>query len=145
MAKWHWWQSTVIYQIYPRSFSDSNGDGVGDLQGIINRIDYLAQLGVGALWRSPSFTSPMSEFGYDIADYRGIDPLFGDMKEFDHFVADAHRAGLKVILDLVPNHSSDDPTGRSSTKMLAKVASRLCKERCRSRRRLPAAERSIAD
>jgi alpha-glucosidase len=102
-----WWQSGVIYQIYPRSFQDSDGDGAGDLGGIIRRLDYLAKLGVDAIWISPIFPSPMADFGYDISDYCDIDPLFGDLKTFDRLVAKAHRLGLKVILDYVPNHTSD--------------------------------------
>src|SRR4051812_33981077 len=102
-----WWQTGVIYQIYPRSFQDSNGDGVGDLRGIIRRLPYLAELGVDAIWISPIFVSPMADFGYDIADYTDIDPLFGTLEDFDEVVAAAHQLGLKVILDLVPNHTSD--------------------------------------
>jgi alpha-glucosidase len=97
----------VIYQIYPRSFQDSDGDGVGDLSGIRRRLDHVADLGADAIWISPIFVSPMADFGYDIADYRGIDPLFGTLEDFDALVADAHGRGLKVILDLVPNHTSD--------------------------------------
>ncbi len=103
----HWWQKAVIYQIYPRSFQDSDGDGVGDLRGITERLPYLSDLGVDALWLSPIFTSPMADFGYDIADYEGIDPLFGSMADFDALIAAAHARGLKVLLDLVPNHTSD--------------------------------------
>jgi alpha-glucosidase len=102
-----WWQTGVIYQIYPRSFQDSNGDGVGDLRGIMRRLPYLAELGVDAIWISPIFVSPMADFGYDIADYTGIDPLFGTLQDFDDLVAAAHALGLKVILDFVPNHTSD--------------------------------------
>ncbi|MGA2042793.1 MAG: alpha-amylase family glycosyl hydrolase [Roseiarcus sp.] len=102
-----WWQSGVIYQIYPRSFQDSDGDGVGDLGGIIARLGYLRALGVDAVWISPIFPSPMADFGYDVADYAAIDPLFGDLATFDRLLAEAHRLGLKVILDYVPNHSSD--------------------------------------
>ena len=102
-----WWMSGVLYQIYPRSFQDSNGDGVGDLKGIIARLPYLAELGVDALWLSPIFPSPMDDFGYDISDYTGIDPLFGALEDFDALVVAAHDLGLKVILDLVPNHTSD--------------------------------------
>ena len=102
-----WWQSGVIYQIYPRSFQDSNGDGVGDLRGIIQRLPYLAEFGVDAIWISPIFVSPMADFGYDIADYTGIDPLFGNLTDFDELLAAAHQLGLKLILDLVPNHTSD--------------------------------------
>src|SRR3954462_9027466 len=102
-----WWQTGVIYQIYPRSFQDSNGDGVGDLRGIIRRLPYLAELGVDAIWISPIFVSPMADFGYDIADYTEIDPLFGTLQDFDALAAAAHQLGLKIILDLVPNHTSD--------------------------------------
>jgi alpha-glucosidase len=102
-----WWKSGVIYQIYPRSFQDSNGDGVGDLNGITARLDYLQWLGIDALWLSPIYTSPMVDFGYDVADYRGIDPLFGTLDDFDRLLAEAHARDLKVILDFVPNHTSD--------------------------------------
>ncbi|XUM23842.1 alpha-amylase family glycosyl hydrolase [Bradyrhizobium oligotrophicum S58] len=102
-----WWREGIFYQIYPRSFQDSDGDGVGDLTGIIHRLPYLLTLGVDAIWLSPIFTSPMADFGYDIADYTGIDPLFGTMEDFDALVKAAHDGGLKVILDLVPNHTSD--------------------------------------
>lgn len=102
-----WWMSGVLYQIYPRSFQDLNGDGIGDLRGIIQRLPYLVELGVDALWLSPIFPSPMEDFGYDISDYTGIDPLFGLLDDFDALVAAAHECGLKVILDLVPNHTSD--------------------------------------
>ncbi|WP_394649293.1 alpha-amylase family glycosyl hydrolase [uncultured Deinococcus sp.] len=103
-----WWQSSAIYQIYPRSFQDSGDDGVGDLRGITARLPYVASLGVGAVWLSPIFTSPMRDFGYDVADYCDIDPLFGTLDDFDALVAEAHRLGLKVMLDYVPNHTSSD-------------------------------------
>ena len=102
-----WWRHGIFYQIYPRSFQDSNGDGIGDIRGIIERLPYLQALGVDAIWLSPIFPSPMADFGYDIADYTGVDPLFGTMEDFDVLVEAAHAAGLKVILDLVPNHTSD--------------------------------------
>jgi alpha-glucosidase len=102
-----WWQTGVIYQVYPRSFQDSDGDGVGDLRGIVQRLAYLVELGVDAIWLSPIFTSPMHDFGYDIADYRDIDPLFGTLADFDSLLAAAHAHGLKVILDLVPNHTAE--------------------------------------
>jgi alpha-glucosidase len=107
MTQQPWWKSAVVYQIYPRSFQDSNGDGVGDLNGITSRLDVLAELGVDALWLSPVQTSPMADFGYDISDYRGIDPLFGTLDDFDGLLEEAHRRGLKVLLDMVLNHSSD--------------------------------------
>ena len=102
-----WWERGVIYQIYPRSFQDSDGDGVGDLKGIEQRLDYLADLGIDAIWLSPIFRSPMADFGYDVADYTGIDPLFGSQEDFDRLLGAAHRRGLKLMLDFVPNHSSD--------------------------------------
>ncbi len=102
-----WWQSGVIYQIYPRSFQDTDGDGVGDLRGIAARLDDLVRLGVDAIWISPIYPSPMADFGYDVADYTGVDPLFGDLAEFDVLLSAAHGKGLRVILDFVPNHSSD--------------------------------------
>jgi glycosidase len=102
-----WWQSGVVYQIYPRSFQDSNGDGVGDLKGIEHRLEHLATLGIDAIWISPICTSPMADFGYDVADYCDIDPRFGTLADFDRLVAAAHARGIKVILDFVPNHSSN--------------------------------------
>ena len=102
-----WWESGVIYQIYPRSFQDGDGDGVGDLAGIEQRLDYFVDLGVDALWLSPVFPSPQADFGYDVADYCDVDPLFGDLAAFDRLLAAAHARGLKLLLDLVPNHSSD--------------------------------------
>ena len=102
-----WWERGVVYQIYPRSFQDSDGDGVGDLAGIESRLDYLASLGVDALWLSPIFPSPMKDFGYDVADYCGIEPMFGDLAGFDRLLHAVHERGLKLILDFVPNHSSD--------------------------------------
>jgi alpha-glucosidase len=97
-----WWQSAVIYQIYPRSFQDSNGDGVGDLKGIEQRLDDLKDLGIDAIWISPIFPSPMADFGYDVADYCGIDPRFGTLADFDSLLAAAHDRGIKLLLDLVP-------------------------------------------
>jgi oligo-1,6-glucosidase/alpha-glucosidase len=102
-----WWERGTIYQIYPRSFQDSDSDGVGDLCGIERRLDYLAGLGIDAIWLSPIFPSPMADFGYDVADYIGVDPLFGSIEDFDRLLAAAHAHGLKLILDFVPNHSSD--------------------------------------
>src|SRR5687767_9086393 len=102
-----WWQRGVIYQVYPRSFQDSNGDGIGDLAGITQRLDYLQWLGVDALWVSPSYPSPMKDFGYDVSDYCNIHPLFGSLEDFDALLGTAHAKDLKVILDFVPNHTSD--------------------------------------
>jgi alpha-glucosidase len=103
-----WWQQALIYQIYPRSFQDSNGDGVGDLNGVLERVDYLAWLGVDAVWISPVYPSPMADFGYDVADYVGIDPVFGTLNDFDQLVEALHRRGIRLILDFVPNHTSDE-------------------------------------
>ncbi len=102
-----WWRGAVLYQIYPRSFADSNGDGIGDLEGIRRRLPYVLELGVQGIWLSPFFTSPMKDFGYDVSDYRGVDPCFGTLADFDALLADAHRLGLKVIIDQVYSHSSD--------------------------------------
>ncbi|GAB3925930.1 alpha-amylase family glycosyl hydrolase [Larkinella terrae] len=102
-----WWQEGVIYQIYPRSYQDSNGDGIGDLKGILGRLDYLQWLGVTAVWLSPIYPSPMADFGYDISDYQGIHPLFGTPEDFKTLLEAVHQRGMKLILDLVPNHTSD--------------------------------------
>lgn len=102
-----WWRGGIIYQIYPRSFADSNGDGIGDLPGIIERLPYVASLGVDAIWISPFFRSPMKDFGYDIADYRDVDPMFGNLADFDRLVARAHELNLKVMIDQVLSHTSD--------------------------------------
>ena len=102
-----WWRGAVIYQIYPRSYQDSNGDGIGDLSGIIHRLPHVASLGVDAIWISPFFTSPMLDFGYDVSDYRDVDPMFGTLGDFDALVARAHGLGIRVIIDLVLSHTSD--------------------------------------
>lgn len=107
MSEAPWWRGAVIYQIYPRSFLDTDGDGVGDLPGIVDRLDYVASLGVDAIWVAPFFRSPMADFGYDIADYRAVDPLFGTLDDFDRLLTKAHRLGLKVMIDQVLSHTSD--------------------------------------
>jgi alpha-glucosidase len=103
----HWWRSAVIYQVYPRSFADSNGDGMGDLPGITSRLDSLAALGIDAVWLSPFMRSPQKDAGYDVSDYEDVDPLFGTLADFDTLVARAHELGLRILVDLVPNHTSD--------------------------------------
>ncbi|AWN49878.1 alpha-amylase [Methylobacterium terrae] len=108
MAGELWWKAGVVYQVYPRSFQDTNGDGVGDLRGVTARLDYLAWLGVDALWLSPVCRSPMADYGYDVSDYCDIDPLFGTLADFDALVAEAHRRRLRVIMDFVPNHTSQE-------------------------------------
>ena len=102
-----WYENAVIYQIYPRSFQDSNSDGIGDLRGIVSRLPYIKSLGVDALWLSPIYQSPMKDFGYDVSDYRKIDGIFGNMEDFDALVSEAHKLGLRVMMDMVLNHSSD--------------------------------------
>ncbi|OZG65887.1 glycoside hydrolase family 13 protein [Bifidobacterium eulemuris] len=103
-----WWSNAVVYQIYPRSFQDTNGDGFGDLKGITSRLDYLADLGVDVLWLSPVYKSPQDDNGYDISDYQDIDPLFGTLEDMDELLAEAHKRGLKIVMDLVVNHTSDE-------------------------------------
>src|SRR5881409_1663150 len=107
-----WWREGVFYQIYPRSFQDSNGDGVGDLAGITGRLDHLndgtpRSLGIDAIWLSPFYRSPMADFGYDVSDYRDVDPTFGTLAEFDRLLSEAHRRNIRVIVDIVPGHTSD--------------------------------------
>jgi alpha-glucosidase len=102
-----WWRGAVIYQIYPRSFQDSDGDGVGDLAGIAQRLPHIAALGADAIWISPFFTSPMKDFGYDVSDYCNVDPMFGTLADFDRVVARAHELGLRVMIDLVLSHTAD--------------------------------------
>ena len=103
-----WWKSAVIYQIYPRSFMDANGDGIGDLPGVISKLDYLTDLGINAIWLSPVFRSPQDDNGYDVSDYRDIDPLFGTLADMDRLIAEAKKRGIRIILDMVLNHSSDE-------------------------------------
>src|SRR5690554_787004 len=102
-----WWRGAVIYQVYPRSFYDSNGDGIGDLPGVTAKLDYIASLNVDAIWLSPFFTSPMKDFGYDVSDYRNVDPIFGTLSDLDKLIAEAHKRGLKIMIDQVLSHSSD--------------------------------------
>jgi alpha-glucosidase len=102
-----WWRSGVIYQIYPRSFADSNGDGLGDLKGITSKLDSLATLGIDAIWLSPFYSSPQKDGGYDVSDYIAVDPIFGTLSDFDNLLEKAHGLGIRVMIDLVPNHSSD--------------------------------------
>ncbi|RYD03354.1 hypothetical protein N752_20065 [Desulforamulus aquiferis] len=116
-----WWKRGVIYQIYPRSFMDTNHDGIGDLKGIISKLDYLNDgttnsLGVDAIWVSPIYKSPMKDFGYDISDYRDIDPIFGDMADFKMLIKEAHKRNIRVIMDLVVNHTSDKHLGSWNQK-----------------------------
>ena len=103
-----WWKSAVIYQIYPRSFSDSNGDGIGDLKGIIEKLDYLKYLGINAIWLSPVCRSPQDDNGYDISDYQDIDPIFGNLTDMEELIAEAKKRQIRIIMDLVLNHSSDE-------------------------------------
>ena len=107
MQELEWWKRAVVYEVYPRSFQDSNGDGIGDLCGILGRLDYFVDLGVDAIWISPIYPSPMVDFGYDVSDYCGIDPIFGTLADFENLLAQVHLRGLRLILDFVPNHTSD--------------------------------------
>lgn len=102
-----WYENAIIYQIYPRSFMDSNGDGIGDIKGIISKLPYIRSLGVDAIWLSPIYKSPMKDFGYDISDYRSMDPIFGDMEDLETLISETHKAGLKIMMDMVLNHTSD--------------------------------------
>src|SRR3954470_19563367 len=103
-----WWTSAVVYQVYPRSFADSDGDGIGDLRGIAGRLDYLAELGVDVVWLSPVYPSPQDDNGYDISDYQDIEPVFGTLADFDALLAGVHDRGMRLLMDLVVNHSSDE-------------------------------------
>ena len=103
-----WWRSAVVYQIYPRSFADANGDGIGDLRGIIDRLDHLARLGVDVVWLSPIYPSPQDDAGYDISDYEDVDPTFGTLADLDELIATLHERGIKLVMDLVVNHTSDE-------------------------------------
>ena len=103
----HWWRQAAVYQIYPRSFADSNGDGIGDLRGITSRIPYLKSLGVDAVWLSPFYPSALADGGYDVDDYRNVDPKLGTLEDFDEMIAALHEAGIKLVADIVPNHTSN--------------------------------------
>ena len=103
-----WWQDAVVYQVYPRSFADSTGDGIGDLPGILDRLDYLVDLGIDALWISPFYTSPLRDGGYDVADYRDVDERLGSLADIDRLIAACHERGLRIVMDIVPNHTSSD-------------------------------------
>src|SRR5215475_5762058 len=108
MQNAQWWRTAVIYEIYVRSFADGNGDGIGDMRGLETRLPYLRELGVDAIWLTPFYTSPMRDGGYDVANYRDVDPRVGTLAEFDSMVAAAHAEGIRVIVDVVPNHSSSE-------------------------------------
>ena len=107
LANTDWWHGGIIYQIYPRSFQDSDGDGIGDLRGIRKRLSYIKSLGVDAIWISPFFKSPMKDFGYDVSDYLDVDPIFGSLADFDDMLTEAHTLGIRVMIDLVLSHTSD--------------------------------------
>ena len=102
-----WWRTAVIYEVYVRSFADGNGDGIGDLAGVRARLPYLAELGIDAIWFAPWYPSPMADAGYDVADYREVEPLFGSLAEAEKLIAEAHALGIRIIIDIVPNHGSD--------------------------------------
>ena len=104
----NWWKESVVYEIYPRSFKDSNGDGIGDIQGIIEKLDYLKDLGVNVLWIGPIFQSPMDDNGYDISDYQDIHPDYGTVEDYDRLLEEAHKRDIKILVDLVVNHTSDE-------------------------------------
>ena len=108
MGKRTWWKEAVIYQIYPRSFMDSNGDGIGDIPGIISKLDYLMELGIDVIWLTPIYESPNADNGYDISDYHSIMSDFGTMEDFEYLLSEAHARGLKIVMDLVANHTSDE-------------------------------------
>ena len=114
--KQNWWKKSIVYQIYPRSFYDSNGDGIGDLKGITQKLDYLETLGVDVLWLCPVYCSPMDDNGYDISDYYHVDPRFGTDEEMDELIQEAARRGIKIMLDMVVNHCSDEQD-RKSTRL----------------------------
>ena len=108
MLEKDWWKSATVYQIYPKSFCDSNGDGIGDIKGIISKLDYLKKLGIDVVWTTPMYVSPMMDNGYDIADYYNIDPVFGTMEDFHELLDEMHKKGMKLIMDMVINHTSTE-------------------------------------
>ena len=121
-----WWRGAIFYQIYPRSFCDSNGDGVGDLKGAMGKLEHIAKLGCDAIWLSPFYRSPMKDYGYDVSDYRDVDPLFGSLADADAFIKRAHELGLKVMVDQVWSHSSDQhPLVRRKPRQPRQPKSRL--------------------
>ena len=103
-----WWHDKAVYQIYPKSFCDSNGDGIGDIPGILSKLDYLEKLGIGIIWLSPCYQSPLADEGYDISDYYNIDPRFGTMEDMERLIAEAKKRGIAIVMDLVVNHTSDE-------------------------------------
>jgi len=107
-SEMHWWQKTTIYQVYPRSYQDSNGDGIGDLHGIISKLDYIRDLGFETIWLSPFFASPQRDWGYDVSDYRDVAPEYGDLADAEALIAEIHKRGMRVLFDLVMNHTSDE-------------------------------------
>lgn len=117
-----WWQHAVFYEIYPRSFKDSNGDGIGDLNGITSKLDYLARLGIDAVWITPFYPSPQVDFGYDVSDYENIDPQFGTLADFDRLVKEAHKRRIRIIIDYVLNHTSDQHPFFVASRSIAQFA-----------------------
>ena len=116
MKQTKWWKNAVVYQIYPRSFQDSDGDGIGDIPGIISRLDYLKELGIDVIWLSPVYQSPQDDNGYDISDYYAIHPEYGTMEDMDRLIREAEKRGIKIVMDLVVNHSSDEHTWFTEAK-----------------------------
>ena len=119
-----WWQEGIIYEVYIRSFKDSNGDGIGDIKGVLQKLDYIKWLGVNTIWITPFYPSPMKDLGYDISDYTGTDPVFGTMEDVDELISQVHKRNMKLVIDLVPNHTSDQhewfKESRSSKKTTVK-------------------------
>jgi hypothetical protein len=149
-----WWRSAVVYQVYPRSFADGDGDGVGDLAGLRSRLDHLQDLGVDVLWLSPVYASPMDDNGYDISDYHAVAPVFGTLEDLDALIADLHGRGMRLVMDLVVNHTSDEHPGsspraragttRSATGTGGDRRARACRPGSRARSRPTGPRRSPA-